>query len=41
MNGWDPMLDLDELETIIATMISRGYLMGYISHEKRFLVLSK
>jgi hypothetical protein len=32
--------DLDEAECITANMIFRGYVRGYISHEKRMLVLA-
>lgn len=31
---WDPDLDMDELECILANLISIGYIKGYISHEK-------
>jgi len=34
-------MDLDELECILANLIFRGYVRGYISHTKRILVLSK
>lgn len=34
-------MDLDEIECILANLIHRGYIRGYISHMKRFLVLSK
>ena len=33
--------DLDEVECILANLIFRGYIRGYISHTKRVLVLSK
>lgn len=33
--------DLDEIECILANLIFRGYVRGYISHSKRILVLSK
>jgi len=33
--------DLDEVECILANLIFRGYIKGYISHSKRILVLSK
>jgi len=33
--------DLDEVECILANLIFRGYVRGYISHSKRILVLSK
>ena len=41
MNEWDSELDLDELECIIANQIYLGLIKGYISHEKRVLVLAK
>lgn len=34
-------LDLDEIECILANLIYRGYIRGYIAHTKRMLVLSK
>ena len=34
-------IDLDEVECILANLIFRGYVRGYISHAKRVLVLSK
>ena len=34
-------VDLDEVECILANLIFRGYIKGYISHSKRILVLSK
>mmetsp|Transcript_19559 Transcript_19559/g.42193 ORF Transcript_19559/g.42193 Transcript_19559/m.42193 type:complete len:402 (+) Transcript_19559:100-1305(+) len=34
-------IDLDEVECILANLIFRGYIRGYISHSKRILVLSK
>lgn len=34
-------VDLDEVETIVANLIFRGYVKGYISHSKKVLVLSK
>ena len=33
--------DLDEIECILANLIVQGKIKGYISHEKRFLVVSK
>jgi hypothetical protein len=33
--------DLDEVECIVANLIYRGYIRGYLSHAKRVLVLSK
>lgn len=34
-------LDLDEIECIIGTLIYQGKVKGYISHQKRMLVLAK
>ncbi|KAI9317537.1 hypothetical protein BX666DRAFT_2018967 [Dichotomocladium elegans] len=34
-------VDIEETEWIIATMIYKGYIKGYLSHEKLFAVLSK
>jgi nuclear mRNA export protein PCID2/THP1 len=34
-------MDLDEIECIMANLIFRGYIRGYLSHPKRVLVLSK
>eukprot|EP00588_Corethron_pennatum_P010538 CAMPEP_0194271132 /NCGR_PEP_ID=MMETSP0169-20130528/4999_1 /TAXON_ID=218684 /ORGANISM="Corethron pennatum, Strain L29A3" /LENGTH=456 /DNA_ID=CAMNT_0039013417 /DNA_START=101 /DNA_END=1471 /DNA_ORIENTATION=+ len=34
-------VDLDEVECILANLIYRGFVKGYISHSKRILVLSK
>ena len=34
-------IDLDEVECILANLIFRGYVRGYISHSKRMLVLSR
>jgi hypothetical protein len=34
-------MDLDEIECILANLIFRGFVRGYIFHEKRVLVLSK
>jgi len=33
--------DEDEVECMLANMIYKGYIRGYISHEKRVLVLSQ
>jgi len=33
-------VDLDEAECLVANMIYRGYIRGYISHEKRMIVLA-
>lgn len=33
--------DLDEVECILANLIYRSYIRGYLSHGKRMLVLSK
>ena len=37
----DTPMDLDEVECILANLIYRGYVKGYISHTNRVLVLSK
>ena len=34
-------MDLDELECIIANLIFQNKIKGYISHQKRFLIVSK
>ncbi|KAL9190997.1 hypothetical protein ACHAXT_000703 [Thalassiosira profunda] len=34
-------IDLDEVECILANLIFKQYIRGYLSHEKRVLVLSK
>lgn len=34
-------IDLDEIECLLANLIYRGYVRGYLSHTKRVLVLSK
>ena len=34
-------MDYDEIECVLANLIFRGYVRGYISHTKRMLVLSK
>jgi len=34
-------MELDEVECILANLIFRGYIRGYISHTNRVLVLSK
>ena len=31
--NWDSSLDMDELECIIANLISMGFIKGYISHQ--------
>lgn len=37
----DIRMDLDEIECIVANLVYRGYIRGYLSHTKRVLVLSK
>lgn len=37
----DIPIDNDEVECIIANLIYKGIIRGYIAHSKRFLVLSK
>jgi hypothetical protein len=34
-------IDFDEVECLLANLIYRGYIRGYLSHAKRVLVLSK
>ena len=34
-------VDLDEIECILANLIFQGKIKGYLSHQKRFLVVSK
>ena len=34
-------LSMEEVECLVANLIYRGYVKGYISHAKRVLVLSK
>jgi len=34
-------MELDDIECILANMIYRGIVRGYIAHTKRYLVLSK
>jgi hypothetical protein len=34
-------VDDDEVECMLANMIYKGYIRGYLSHEKRVLVLSQ
>ena len=41
LREWDDELDLDELQCLLANLIANGLIKGYISHEKRILVLSK
>ena len=41
LKEWDPQLDLDELECLLANQIYLGFIKGYISHEKRLMVLAK
>jgi hypothetical protein len=35
-----PAIDEEELECIIAVLIQKGYVKGYLSHRPLFLVLS-
>ena len=39
--NWDSSLDMDELECIIANLISMGFIKGYISHQNQVIVLAK
>ena len=34
-------VDIDEIECLLANLIYKGNIRGYIAHEKRILVLSK
>lgn len=34
-------VDLDEIECILANLIFQGKIKGYLSHQKRYLILSK
>jgi nuclear mRNA export protein PCID2/THP1 len=34
-------MDLDEIECIVANLIFQGKVKGYISHQKRILIVSK
>lgn len=34
-------VDIDEIECLLANLIFKGNIRGYIAHEKRILVLSK
>ena len=40
LKQWDDELDLDELQCLLANLIALSLIKGYISHEKRILVLS-
>jgi hypothetical protein len=33
--------DMDEIECIVANLIFKGYMKGYMSHQKKILVVSK
>ena len=41
LREWDNELDLDELQCLLANLIANSLIKGYISHERRILVLSK
>lgn len=41
LKKWDDELDLDELQCLLANLIANSLVKGYISHERRILVLSK
>ena len=41
LTRWDTELDLDELQCLLANLIANSLIKGYISHEKRILVLSR
>jgi hypothetical protein len=41
LKKWDPEMDQDELECLLANQISMNHIKGYISHEMRLLVLPR
>jgi Fe-S cluster assembly ATPase SufC len=41
LREWDSELDIDELECMIAHIISTSLIRGYISHNNQVLVLAK
>ena len=41
LRQWDPELDIDELECILANLIYKGYIKGYIASEKSIIILHK
>jgi hypothetical protein len=41
MNWMDEDVDLDEIECILANLIFSGKIKGYLSHQKRYLIVSK
>mmetsp|Transcript_9535 Transcript_9535/g.15869 ORF Transcript_9535/g.15869 Transcript_9535/m.15869 type:complete len:131 (+) Transcript_9535:1-393(+) len=41
MQWMDEDVDLDEVECILSNLIYQGKIKGYISHEKRTLIISK
>jgi hypothetical protein len=41
LRTWDPEMDQDELECLIANLIALGDVKGIIIHEKRLLVLPR
>lgn len=41
MNWLGENIDMDEVECVIANLIYQGKIKGYISHEKRTLIISK
>ena len=40
-NTEEKPMELDELECIVGSLITKGFLKGYISHKQAYLVLSK
>lgn len=41
LKKWDPELDLDDLQCMLANLVTHQLVRGYISHEKRILVLGR
>lgn len=41
MREWDKEIDMDELECIIANLIQKEYIKGYIASEQQVLVTHK
>lgn len=39
MKQWDPELDMDELECMISHLITMNFVKGYLSHEKKILIM--
>eukprot|EP00356_Strombidium_inclinatum_P013420 CAMPEP_0170485510 /NCGR_PEP_ID=MMETSP0208-20121228/4771_1 /TAXON_ID=197538 /ORGANISM="Strombidium inclinatum, Strain S3" /LENGTH=76 /DNA_ID=CAMNT_0010759197 /DNA_START=1192 /DNA_END=1422 /DNA_ORIENTATION=- len=41
LSKWDEELDMGELECIIANLIAKGFIKGYIHHDSKKLILAK